>query len=234
METNKKRVVLLTGAGVSAASGLPTYRGEGGLWGSEAVAKWSRAPTLERDPDGVWAYWSSWRQAVRQAKPNPAHLAIAALEERAQVHLVTQNVDGLHGRAGSLTHELHGAIRRTRCTGCARPSFEDDTVSSSAPRCERCGEALRVDVVLFGEHPDGAVEYATKRAIRECELFLAVGTSGTVWPASSFVRGADYAGARTILVNLERPEPANPYFHEVELGRAEEILPGLLARLMGT
>lgn len=227
------RVVILTGAGASAPSGLPTYRGAGGLWGDAAVEAWSRAETLERDPDGTWAYWSSWRAGVHEARPNPIHHAIAALEASAHVHLVTQNVDGLHARAGSTTvHELHGSIGRTRCTSCDLASFEDDRTSAMAPRCPQCDAPLRVDVVLFGEHPDGGAEYATKRALRDCDVFLAVGTSGVVWPASSFVRGADYAGARTILVNLDQPEAPSPYFHEVVLGDAAQTLPPLLEGLV--
>jgi NAD-dependent deacetylase len=225
-------VVILTGAGASAPSGLPTYRGPGGLWDDGVVARMSHADTLAADPHAVWAYWTGFRELIATVEPNPVHDAIAALARRlgVNVHLVTQNVDGLHQRAGSpLVHELHGSVNRTRCTQCDLEPYDDEAASEQAPACPECGAPLRVDVVLFGEQVALDAEVETKRALRDVDLFVAVGTSGTVWPAASYVRGADYAGGETVLVNLEPLDPPNPYFHHVLVGRAELLLPELLS-----
>ena len=149
-----------------------------------------------------------------------------------QVSVITQNVDGLHQRAGSESVvELHGTILRTRCSreGCALEPYPDEEVyEERVPRCPCCEAPLRPEVVLFEEPLPGEAEWRAKRALRECDLFLAVGTSGTVSPASGFVRSAAYAGARTILVNLEPLEVPNSSFQVRILGRAEEVLPDLL------
>jgi NAD-dependent deacetylase len=143
---------------------------------------------------------------------------------------VTQNIDGLHRRAGSRNVvELHGALDRIRCAGpdCAAPPIAADD-GDECPQCTRCGAPMRFDVVLFDEQIPVDAEWHSKRALRDCDLFLAVGTSGTVTPAANFVRSARYAGARTILVNLEPMSPANPEFTDEILGRAEQVLPALI------
>lgn len=226
-------VVVLTGAGVSVASGLPTYRGAGGLWTKRPeLANSLRAGA---SPEVVWGGLAPLRAALRDAKPNEAHVALARYEKAVlgrggELTLVTQNVDGLHQRAGSKrVIEYHGALRRSRCSEpkCASEPFEDDTASESPPPCTRCGAPLRPDVVLFDEMIGAREEVEGKRALRDCDLFLAVGTSGTVWPASSFVRAAEYAGAKSILVNAE-DVPGAPY-DQIIVGRAEEVLPRLLS-----
>ncbi len=227
-----RNVVILTGAGASAPSGLPTYRGPGGIWDDADVARMSQSDTLAADPHAVWAYWTGFRKLIAAVEPNPIHDAIAALANRPGVdlHLVTQNVDGLHQRAGSpVVHELHGSVGRTRCTVCDLEPYDDDISSEQAPACPKCGAPLRVDVVLFGEQVVLDAEVGTKRALRDVDLFVAIGTSGTVWPAASYVRGADYSGGTTVLVNLEPLDPPNPYFHHVLVGRAELLLPALLS-----
>jgi NAD-dependent deacetylase len=229
-----RRVVFLTGAGISAASGLPTYRGEGGLWNAESM-RLADAGALTADPAAVWAMFAPWRARALAATPNAAHRAIAALEDRvaetASVTVLTQNVDGLHARAGSrAVVELHGSLFRTRCSSCDAPAYADDDASKEAPRCPRCGAVARIDVVLFGEALPAEAEWEAKKALRDCDLFVAVGTSGSVLPASSFVRSAAYEGARTILVNLEPMSPRNDAFGEELLGPAEDVLP----RLLGT
>lgn len=230
-----KRVVVLTGAGVSVASGLPTYRGEGGVW-RDTLPWVSDGANLPESLHQVWQTFGAMRQRVLEVEPNAAHFALAALQSNANasqtVTLVTQNVDGLHTRAGSQTLELHGSLRRSRCTNreCDSAPFEDsDAHQTAVPTCSRCGSALRPDIVLFNEALPLDASHAAKRALRDCDLFLAVGTSGTVSPASDFARNADYAGARTVFINLEPMTPANPYFQESYLGRAEELLPCLLA-----
>jgi NAD-dependent deacetylase len=173
---------------------------------------------------------------VRAAAPNAAHLALARAEARLRQDqrflLVTQNVDGLHARAGSArVVELHGSVLRTRCPrdGCALEPYADvEPHGGPAPTCPHCRAILRPDVVLFGEPLPAEGEWEVKRALRDCDLFVAIGTSGTVSPAADYVRAAEYAGARTVLVNLEPMRPPNPYFLEQHLGRAEEILPKLL------
>lgn len=230
-----RQIVVLTGAGISVASGLRPYRGPGGLWEEGDVAKYADALTLREHPEEVWRFFARARAAVLAAAPNPAHLALARLEASlaggTAFTLITQNVDALHQRAGSQrVVELHGRLARTRCTreDCALAPYADESVDERCPACPRCGAPLRPDVTLFGELLPVDAEVASKRALRDCDLFLAIGTSGTVSPASSFVRSAAYAGARTILVNLERMDPPNPAFGEELLGRAEEVLPRLV------
>lgn len=224
-----RRVVVLTGAGVSVASGLPTYRGAAGLWTKDpALADALRAGA---DPRLVWRALASMRTTLAAARPNAAHEALAAFERNVTAKggvftLVTQNIDGLHQRAGSVNVvEYHGALRRSRCTSCALPPFEDATAGDEPPPCPQCGQPLRPDVVLFDEMIGAHEEVAAKRALRDCDLFLAAGTSGTVWPASSFVRSARYEGAHTVLVNLEAGDDTYDERHE---GPAEELLPRLL------
>jgi NAD-dependent deacetylase len=157
----------------------------------------------------------------------------ACVAPGARFTLVTQNIDGLHQRAGSRSVlELHGNGLFSRCMDdrCAgrRPVRDDGAHQAELPRCTVCGGVMRPDVVFFGEQVCVHAAWAAKRALRDCDLFLAIGTSGTVSPAATFVRGAHYAGARTYFVNLESlPEP-NPYFHECVIGRAEETLPDLV------
>ena len=228
-------IVALTGAGISVASGLQPYRGPGGLWEQRPEHReLATIEALQRDSEAVWRLFSAMREAARAAEPSRAHVALAHMEARARevgsrVVVITQNVDGLHQRAGSReVVELHGSLSRSRCARCDRPALDVATaLTTPAPRCERCGATLRPDVVLFGEYPDVDDEHRAKLALRECDLFIAIGTSGTVAPASSYVRWAEVNGARTILVNVEAPRPPNPAFREVLLGRAEDIVPAL-------
>lgn len=229
-------IVVLTGAGVSVASGLRPFRGPGGVWEEFDVEECGHVDALERCPDKLWVLVGALRQALASAKPNTAHIALAAAEASLRPGqnflLVTQNVDGLHERAGSLrTGELHGNVMRTRCSNpaCDLPMFLDgDSHRGRTPLCPRCGRVLRPDIVLFGEYVDVRVGHDAKRALRDCDLFLAIGTSGLVEPASGFVRSARYSGARTVLVNLEPTGAEGGHFDEVFLGRCEELLPSLL------
>jgi len=230
-----QRVVVLTGAGVSVASGLRPYRGPGGLWEEQGVADLATPRAVAEQPEKVWQLFGQARIAAARARPNPAHLVLAEWEQRVPdggFLLITQNIDRLHQRAGSRNViELHGSLFRTRCSdpACSLEPFEDQEAHlDQLPRCERCDAPLRPDVVLFDEALSGGDEWHCKRALRDCEFFLAAGTSGTVSPASNFVRGAEYAGARTVLVNLEPMLPRHPAYHEEYLGRAEELLPVLL------
>lgn len=232
--TRYRGIVVLTGAGISAGSGLPTFRGPGGLWeqpdgpGSQGLD----ATALEEDPQRVWAFCNKLREAVRAAKPNAAHIALAdaerALAPGSSLTIITQNVDSLHQRAGSRNVlELHGSLARTRCSlrECGAAPFDDPTPAAELPRCDACGSNLRADIVLFDEEIPAEAEHHAKRALRGCDLFVAVGTSGTVWPAANFVRAAEHARARTVLVNLTPMVPRHPAYDEEILGPAEQLVP---------
>lgn len=233
-----KRIVFLTGAGISVASGLRPYRGPGGLWETEdEEVILATREGLDVRPADAWKMFARLRKMAGSAEPNPAHLAIAKLQARLgpdrSLTVITQNVDGLHQRAGTQNVvELHGSIFRTRCNNdrCMSSPFEDrEPPADELPLCPSCGDLLRPDVVLFDEYIPVNAERSSKHALNECDLFIAVGTSGTVAPASSFVRSAAYAGARTYVINLEPMAIPNPAFEKQILGRAEELLPILLS-----
>jgi NAD-dependent SIR2 family protein deacetylase len=230
------RVTFLTGAGVSVASGIHPFRGPGGLWNEVDVMMWATAAAMERDPAGCFQAHRKFAQIVAEAAPNAAHLAIAQFartHSEGKVVIITQNVDGLHQRAGSENViEIHGSLFRLRCPDATCGHHIDLTGTKErpelAPPCPRCNRPLRYDIVLFDEYLNPDQERPVKDALRNCDIFIAVGTSGVVYPAASYVREADYAGARTYFVNVEPLDPPNPYFDGVVVGRAEEVLPALL------
>ncbi len=230
-----RRIVVLMGAGLSAPSGLPTYRGPGGLWNTVEVGAYATAEALAADPKSVWRFFAQLGHQLRQVAPNAGHLALAAAALRLRsdqaLTVLTQNVDGLHTLAGSPNVvELHGSLRAARCTRCTYSvPIELEALASDCPQCPKCGASLRPSVVLFDESLPPEAEWAAKEALRDCDLFLAVGTSGSVAPASNYVRSAEYVGAGTIFANLEPMHPSHPAFHEVYLGPAQELLPVLLA-----
>ena len=224
------RVFILTGAGVSAESGIPTFRGVGGLWRNYRIEEVASPEAWHRDPRLVWEFYSMRRRVASAAKPNPAHFAIARLEQALQGRLLvcTQNVDNLHEQAGSkhVVH-MHGELFKSRCDICTRKPFRDTNTydpPAELPRCD-CGGRIRPHICWFGEVP-----FELDRifgALDECTLFMAVGTSGVVEPAASFV--AHVAGrARTIYVGPEEPANASS-FTECHLGRAGQILPRLFS-----
>jgi NAD-dependent deacetylase len=218
-------VFVLTGAGISAESGVPTFRDADGLWERHRVEDVATPEAFERNPRLVWKFYSDRRRQALAVKPNPAHLALAELERFLgdRLFLCTQNVDPLHERAGSVrVHHMHGELLKTRCSLCGAPPFPDDRAYDEPPRCE-CGGLLRPDVVWFGEIPAGLREIA--QAVASSDLFLTVGSSGAVYPAAGLVAEARAAGkARTVYVGLERPDNAE-MFDDVRLGRAGELLP---------
>jgi NAD-dependent deacetylase len=223
-------VLVLTGAGVSAESGVPTFRGGGGTaaWKGMPFDVISSAQMLERDLPAVWEWFDYRRELLKELKPNPAHLALARWQDRFKDFLlVTQNVDGLHQRAGSReTVELHGSIRRARCITCgAVYELSDARDETRRPRaCLACGDALRPDVVLFGELiPPRALERAIAKA-RSCDLCFVIGTSALVYPAAALPELARAAGAYTVEINPERT-PLSGICDELLQGRAGEILP---------
>ena len=227
-------VVFLTGAGVSVASGIRPYRGPGGLWNDETLVQFSDIDTFLRRPREVWDFWRRTREVVLAARPNSAHEALARFEasrrNSSRFTLITQNIDGLHLTAGSReVVEYHGNVMRTRCSNedCDLEPFHDEAVAGDLPLCPRCGAVLRPDIVMFGEAIPIEARMRTDGALRSCDLFVAVGTSGTVYPASTFVDEAKGHGARTIYVNLQTLGAlgGRGAFDEEYLGKAEELLP---------
>jgi len=238
------RLLVLTGAGVSAESGVPTFRDANGLWESYPVEKVATPEGFEEDPGLVWRFYSERRRKARDVAPNPGHHALVEVERRMGDHflLVTQNVDGLHRRAGTgRLVELHGNLLETRCSRCDRPPFADSSEHGpgDVPPCEECRATgrdglLRPAVVWFGEMLDtervrriGAFIEEAGRA-RGRFVFLAVGTSGVVYPAAGLVLEARAAGAETWLVNVEPPDNRSAFRHFVQ-GRSGEVLPELIA-----
>lgn len=237
---NARHVVVFTGAGVSAESGIPTFRDAlTGLWERFDPAELATPDAFRRDPALVWGWYEWRRMKVLQAQPNPAHLAIAALAERVpKLTLVTQNVDDLHERAGSrdVIH-LHGSLHAPRCFACARPHTLTETPEEPAegrrlepPRCRHCNGLVRPGVVWFGEMLPEAALQAAFDAAGACDLLLSIGTSGVVQPAASIPRVALQAGAVVVHVN---PQPAgHDGRREFSLtGAAGGVLPDLLRML---
>ena len=225
--TQAERVLVLTGAGVSAESGVPTFRGGGNsaVWKGIPFDVISSAEMLERDLPAVWEWFDYRRNFLDAIRPNEAHYEIARWQERfPKFTLVTQNIDGLHQKAGSRdVIELHGNIWRAKCTKCR--FFHDMSADSKRPAaCSECGNFLRPDVVLFGEMlPPGAFELAAERAA-SCDLCLVIGTSGLVYPAAGLPEIAKAAGAYVCEVNPERT-PLSTLCDEVLTGNAGEVLP---------
>ena len=231
-------VLVLTGAGVSAESGIPTFRDAGGVWEQYAIEQVASPQGFARDPALVWRFYSERRRKALTCAPNPGHLTLVALEARLgdRFLLATQNVDGLHGRAGSIRLvEMHGNLFLTRCSHCSLPPFVDETEPEEPPTCPACAKQgrtslLRPHIVWFGENLDpGHLERVEAFMAQARRLvFLAAGTSGAVWPAAGFVSAAHGHGASTWLVNAEAAENTVLFDHFVR-GRSGEILPGLLA-----
>jgi len=224
------RVFVLTGAGISAESGLPTFRASDGLWAGHRIEDVCTPEAWENSPARVWEFYSARRTAAQKAEPNPAHFALAGLEAKIgdRFFLCTQNVDDLHERAGSvrLVH-MHGDLATSRCErACGREPVEDRTIYRSLDEVGRCpcGARLRPNIVFFGEVPLHMDRI--QREIGRTTLMLVVGTSGSVYPAANFVHWARIAGARTVYVGPEAPLNADAFTHVVE-GRAGDVLPGL-------
>jgi NAD-dependent deacetylase len=222
-----EHLFILTGAGVSAESGLATFRGSGGLWNGYRVEQVATPEAWQDDPELVWRFYSMRRRDALAAQPNAAHLALARVEERLRDHfyLCTQNVDDLHERAGSVrVHHMHGSLFASRCVHCRVP-FADQQIYDQVPHCKTCGHAVRPHIVWFGEMPldMDAIYRQLERATR----MMVIGTSGSVYPAAGFVHVANQRGIDTVYVGPEEPLNAHA-FDEVVLGAAGEVLPKLL------
>lgn len=223
-----KNVAVLTGAGISAESGVPTFRGSGGLWKQFRPEDLATPRAFARDPELVWQ-WYDWRRGLlAEVKPNAGHVALAELERRvSQFTLITQNVDGLHQQAGSHSVlQIHGSIWNLRCTKCTREWVERKTPLILPPHCE-CGAIARPGVVWFGENLPVQVWKAAEGAVEACDVFLVVGTSALVYPAAGLVPLARSSGAKIIEVNLEATAMSGLVDCALT-GRAGEILPQLV------
>jgi NAD-dependent deacetylase len=224
-----RRVVAFTGAGISAESGVPTFRGRDGFWENESVEDLATPEGFARDPRRVWAWYDARRQQISRCAPNAGHLALARYgKAHPDFRLITQNVDGLHQAAGSAAAiRLHGDIFRVRCTreGTSRADHRVP-LPEIPPRCA-CGALLRPEVVWFGEAlPEDAMREATAAAGR-AELFLSIGTSAVVYPAASLPEIARRHGACLVEINIE-PTPLSPLADEVIQAPVAEVLPDLL------
>ena len=226
-----KSVVILTGAGISAESGVRTFRDNDGLWENHRIEDVATPLAWDNDPVMVWRFYQARRNQMQEVEPNPAHLAIAEFQkEHGNVILITQNVDNLHERGGSesVIH-MHGKLETLRCES-SEESYVCMNLEHLSPdfvECSCCAEAsrMRPDIVWFGEMPMFMREIY--EAVDNCDVFIVVGSSGHVYPAAGLVDVASQMGARTILVNLEEPVNAES-FDEVYTGKAGEILPVLV------
>ncbi|MCZ7554827.1 MAG: NAD-dependent deacylase [Bacteroidia bacterium] len=228
-----RHVCVLTGAGVSAESGVPTFRSAGGLWSQYDPTELATERAFRKDPDLVWS-WYSWRRTlIAGVEPNAGHRALAAFPEVfPRFSLITQNVDNLHRRAGSPdVHELHGNIEHSRCIACGIP-YHDAAAppTETAQRCS-CGGWIRPGVVWFGESlPEDELRFAQSAAV-DCDVFLSVGTSGLVYPAADLPRLAHRSGAYTVEIN---PEPTGlaPSLDEQLPFLSGVVLPAILQTMM--
>jgi NAD-dependent deacetylase len=226
---SNNRLFVLTGAGISAESGLATFRGSGGLWNGHRVEEVATLEAWDADPELVWRFYSMRRRDALAVEPNAAHIALAHIEEKLgdRFYLCTQNVDDLHERGGSRrVHHMHGSLFQSRCVRCDKP-FADQSfyeMAAALPMCNNCGAPVRPHIVWFGEIPlDLDSIYAH---LDRATVLLVVGTSGSVYPAAGFVHIARQRGIRTVYIGPEEPANAEA-FSEVILGTATEVLPTL-------
>jgi NAD-dependent deacetylase len=234
--TAYRSVVVLTGAGISAESGVSTFRDKDGVWAKYDVEEVATPQGFQRNPTLVHSFYNGRRAGLKGVKPNAGHVALAHLERGLKARdvdflLVTQNVDNLHEAAGSqhLVH-MHGELMKAWCLACdTRMAWaEDMSQTTPCPHCAKTG-GMRPDVVWFGEMP-----YQMDRlydAVSSCDLFLSIGTSGNVYPAAGFVAGAREAGAHTVELNLEPSEGASLFAEKIH-GRATDVVPAFVDRLL--
>jgi len=223
-------VTVFTGAGISAESGVPTFRGTDGIWKKFRPEELANFDAFIRNPELVWEWYKHRKQIVASIQPNAGHTALAEMERRfPQFAIITQNIDNLHRRAGSKNiYELHGNVERNYCIGCGK-NFTDAEIMSmdKVPRCTSCGDLVRPDVVWFGEQLPVEQWEKSVSAAERAEVFFSIGTSAVVYPAASLPLTAKKAGAYIIEINIERTE-LSPWADEVLLGRSGDILPNIL------
>lgn len=228
-----KKYLFLTGAGISAESGIRTFRDSGGLWEEHKVEDVASPLGFRKDPQKVWKFYKERYHQSLSVEPNPAHYALKKLEDHIgdRFHLITQNVDGLHIRAGSnRVLEMHGSLNRCFCSNCkARYQMQEIDLQAEIPICNKCGSQLRPDIVWFGEIP--YFLYEIEEHLKKCDVFVVIGTSGTVYPAAGFVMTAKLFGAHTIAINLDRPDNFS-FIDEFHQGKSGELIPDYIERIM--
>jgi NAD-dependent deacetylase len=226
------KIVVLTGAGISAESGVPTFRDADGLWEGHRVEDVATPAAYDAQPSAVHRFYDARRAALAAVEPNPAHHALARLEEHVgdDLLVVTQNIDDLHERAGlRRVHHMHGELLSALCRACRRRSRWTGDLGDHPP-CPHCGiSELRPDVVWFGEIPYGMDEI--QDALATADLFVSIGTSGAVYPAAGFVQYAAIHGARTLELNLQ-PSEGTHHFDEARHGRAGDLVPAWVDSLL--
>lgn len=222
-------VTVLTGAGISAESGVPTFRGKDGLWKNRDVQQLATQQALKMDPELFWQFYNWRRELLKTVKPNLGHYALVDLENHFEdFTLITQNVDGLHRLAGNKkVEELHGNIHKTFCNDCQYEAVSTDKLNESVPKCPKCDGFMRPGVVLFGESLSPKTLANAQDSAATCEICFSIGTSSLVEPAASLPYVAKGNGAYLVEINLERT-PLSGHADEVILGKSGEILPHLI------
>lgn len=222
-----ERIVFFTGAGLSAESGIPTYRGHGGIWNEYNYEDYACQRAFDRDPDKVWDFHDKRRAAVAACEPNAGHRAISAVQQdKPATVVITQNIDGLHVRAGSRDLiELHGSLWRVRCD--REGTVRDDTSVPMQPRRCACGAYFRPDIVWFEDQLDHRVLRRAQEALAQADLIVSIGTSGVVFPAAHLPRIAVAAGAVSVEINLEDTPVSELYQHRLR-GKASEMLAAMM------
>lgn len=226
-----KSIVFFSGAGISAESGVPTFRGKDGIWNKLKPEELANFNSFMKNPQMVWEWYNYRKSIVHQSKPNAGHLAIVEFEKYfEEVIVITQNVDNLHRRAGSrVIYELHGNIEKNFCVKCKKRYDEELEFKDGVPMCS-CGGLIRPDVVWFGEYLPHDQFEASEKAARECDIFFIVGTSAVVYPAASLVHVAKSNGAFLVEINIEETEASS--IADVSLfGESGKILPAIVEKL---
>jgi len=226
--SSAKSVVFFTGAGISAESGIPIFRGKDGIWNKLKPEELANFDAFLNNPDLVWEWYNHRKQIIHESVPNKGHIAIAEFEKvLPEVTVITQNIDNLHRRAGSKNiYELHGNIERNYCIKCH--SYYNDEIEfiDSVPRC-KCGGLIRPDIVWFGEYLPQDQFTASEEAAKNCDVFFIIGTSAVVFPAASLIYEAKEKGAYLIEINIESTT-ASRIMNESLIGKAGKILPKIL------
>ena len=229
-----EKICALTGAGISAESGIPTFRGKDGLWNKYDPTELATPQAFQRDPKLVWEWYNWRREKIASVYPNSGHLALKKLEDLRgkDFVIITQNVDGLHNRVGNKNVlEIHGNIWKVKCTECGGEDFNYEVpLKEIPPRCPRCGGLLRPGVVWFGESLPYDVMAEVEEWLRKCNAMLVIGTSGVVQPAASFAFVAKHNDAKVIEINLE-PTPISEIADVSIFGKAGEILPEIIDQI---
>jgi len=229
---SSNNILFFTGAGISAESGIPTFRGKDGIWNKFNPSELANFNAFIKNPNLVWEWYQYRRKIINETNPNPAHYAITEFEKYySNVSVVTQNVDNLHRRAGNTNvYELHGNIERNFCINCYSPYDENVLNSKEVPKCKNCGGLIRPDVVWFGENLPTEIFAESENKAKFCDICFVIGTSAVVFPAANIPLLAKNNGAFTVEINIEKTEFSS-YADLTILGKTGEILPNILSKV---